>query len=496
MHRMKSKIALHSQQPDNVTRGHYHKPISQRNSSNITSTMYKVIESHADAPSETDSYERASAFLSGWIEDSLLVPAAKAAQPPQRHRPLSPPGLDLPLPSSRALRRRITVSNGDNINSLVSALQTSLMLHEHQNQNRPTNHSARVRLNLSPTYVGTVLHKEPSSRRGRAAIIPTLPFCKRPQQPSVPSSSNPPGRDHQQGGVPSVRSASAAPSQTRRHSRTIPCSSLRHRSSSGGGQRRRSCDDTSSTSQSEDVKKKSGPNKHRSKSSKNHVGNVGHCTGQMNTLAQPHGSGALSTAHTSSPESSPVPSPVVEKKVIKRAVTDTVGVMKTAAATAKEDEPPSRKSGDDKKSCSESLNRPTKTKSSRKKSRRHTMAGDPSATTKPSSSEVSLPLDRLSDLDGPNFDLGDTLRSPKQQIIESNPTKALHLISQLRIHDFAWILRSSREWTYGIVADFPGRGEEASIRFVIDKVGNTKTYKMKHWAKCIRFVDDKSQSQK
>ena len=124
------------------------------------------------------------------------------------------------------------------------------------------------------------------------------------------------------------------------------------------------------------------------------------------------------------------------------------------------------------------------------------MAGDPSATTKPSSSEVSLPLDRLSDLDGPNFDLGDTLRSPKQQIIESNPNKALHLISQLRIHDFAWILRSSREWTYGIVADFPERGEESSIRFVIDKVGNTKTFKMKHWAKCIRLVDYKSQSQK
>eukprot|EP00984_Skeletonema_dohrnii_P020264 scaffold9817_cov98-Skeletonema_dohrnii-CCMP3373.AAC.1 len=452
--------------------------------------MNNAIQSHADAPSasapsETDSYERASAFLSGWIEESLLVPTAKAAQPPQRHRPLSPPGLDLPLPSSRALRRRITVSNGDNINSLVTSLQTSLMLHEHQNQNRPTHH----RLNISPTYVGTVLHKEPSSRRGRAAIIPTLPFCERPQQPSVPSSSNPPGgRDRQRGGVPSVRSVSAAPSQTKRHSRTAPCSSLRSRSSSGGGRRRRNCVDAplKSQSQFEDVKDKRGSNKHRSKSSKNRAG-------QVDELAQPNDLGSIPTIHTSSPESSPVPSPEVEKEVIKGAVTDTVEVMKTATATVKEDVHPSRKRGDEKKSSSK-----PKTKPSRKKSRRHTMAteGNPFATTKPSSLEASLPLDRLSDLDGPNFDLGDTFHSPNHQIIESNPTRAVHLINQLRIHDFAWILRSSNEWTYGIVADFPERGEVPSIRFVIDKEGNTKTFKMKHWAKCIRLVDDKSQSQK
>ncbi len=145
-------------------------------------------------------------------------------------------------------------------------------------------------------------------------------------------------------------------------------------------------------------------------------------------------------------------------------------------------------------------NHPSQSKLSRKnkKSRRHTVATEcnPSAfaTNDASSSKTSLPLDRLRELDGPNFDLGYTCHSTKYQVIESNPSKALNLINQLRIHDDAWVLRSSREWTYAIVADFPNEGNEASIRFVIDKLGNTKTLKMKHWAKYIRLVDAESTS--
>ena len=334
---------------------------------------------YADAFNEEESYERATAFLSSWIEDSLVVPPTKGAKHPQRHLPLSIPLSDLPLPlPSVTLKRRSTISNDDNINSLVNSLQASILLqHEHQNQNRSSDHGSRVLRNVSPTCVGAVLRKElPSRRRGRGAL---------------------------------------------------PSSSLRRSSIRGEDRRRRSCGDAPSKSQSEDA-----------------VRNDMH-----------------------------------------------------ASIEHRRDEHSSMKNSDEKTRLLPS-NRSSKTKSSRKKSRRHTVASEcnpsTSATNKPSSSEASLSLDRLRELDGPNFDLGDTFRSPKHQIIEPNPTKALHLANQLRTYDFAWVLRSSHEWTYGIVADFPNQGGEKSILFVIDKLGNTKTLKMKHWAKCIRLVDAKSKS--
>ena len=248
-----------------------------------------------------------------------------------------------------------------------------------------------------------------------------------------------------------MRSASAAPS---RHSDTDPCSSLRRSSSSGGDRR-------------------------RSRSIKKQADSVG----QVDTLIQPQVSIVLPNTSTSSPKSSPVPYPLpaVEKEVV-------IGAANAA----------SRKIGGERRSSSLTSNRPSKTKPARQKSRRHTIdtEGKPSTTTnKPSSSAASLSLDHISKLDGPNFDLGDTFLSPQYQIIEPNPSKALHLVKQLRIHDFAWVRRSSHEWTYAIIADFPVEsGEGTSIRFVIDKLGKTKTFEMKHWAKCIRLVDDKSQS--
>lgn len=553
-----------------------------------------AIQRRADSPSEADSYERATAFLSGWIEDSLLVPNAKATHQPHHHRPFSPSMPDLP---SGTLRRRSTVSNGDNIESLVNSLRTTLM--QHQNH-RPSHHG--ITLDTSPSCVRAVLHKESSSRRGGGGGIPPLPFSEggeEPQQPPTSSSRSPPhqrplNRDHQQGVVaPSVGSAAAAALRSTSGSRYVTCSFIR-RCSSAGERRRSAKDITEKSSQSEDVKNKHGskhPNSKQTQSSKkspytrrhsidcdrsltssgdncasidqpnqakeslrspsmgslnehqrrtssrrrvhwpdpsdddllgdephqgasgkkedprtmvvslpwtDHAGNVGYYTGQVNSLIQPHGSGALQYDHgavvkgvwnngnpttiASSPVSSPVPSPVVEKEVIKGAVT--VEAVK-------------RKGANEKKSSSNHPSyRPTRSKSSRSKQSKPAVEG-PSTAATPSSSTHSptrSPLDRLSDLDGPpNFDLGDTFHSPKYQIIESNPTKALDLVNQLRTHDFAWILRSSREWTYSIVADFPvEEGEEKSIRFVIDKLGNTKTLKMKHWAKCIRLVDQKS----
>ncbi len=195
-----------------------------------------------------------------------------------------------------------------------------------------------------------------------------------------------------------------------------------------------------------------------------------------NTAKKKSSSGnGLSHMRTSPPDDSTVPSPG-------HPIENDVGGAATEGA------PPPRKSGGERRRTSWTLNNRSLTKkSARKKSRRRTVD-----TEGLSSSEMSLSLDRLSELNGPNFDLGDTLSSTEYQIIEPNPAKALHLVQQLQVHDFAWVRRSTHKWTYGIVADFPqhGDGEEASIRFVIDKLGHTKTFTMKHWAAYIRLVDD------
>lgn len=404
--------------------------------------MAKAINLNDVVPSanEAESYERAKVFLSGWIEDSLLVPPART-RPPQ-HRRLFSQSSDVPLPTGR-LRRSVT----DNINSLANSLHTSIMLHEHQNQNRPTQHRSMAdRPNVSPTCVGRALQKVPSSGGGCGAI-PPLPFSKRPQQPSTSSSGS--------GGDRRRRSCENAPSEHVKNK--YKCKS----------NRRRSCDDAPSGYV-------------HSKSSKTDADNVGHA----DELIQPRASrDALSNTTTSSP------------KAKGSAVPSTVRALE-------KDVSPSRKSGGggggERRRKSWTLNRPSTTKSAWKKSRRHTVdtEGSPSTTTNKLSSleaPLSLDLDHLSELDGPNFDLGDTFRSPKYQIVEGNTTKAENLVKQLRIHDFAWVRRSSHEWTYGIVADFPKpkHGEEASILFVVDKLGHTKSFKMKHWATCIRLVDDK-----
>lgn len=141
--------------------------------------MAMAINRHDDASISSeaaDSYERAAAFLSGWIAtNSLLVPPARATRPPPpQRRPFSQSLSDIPLPTT-SLRRRITVSGDDNISSLVNSLQTSIMLQE---QNRRMQHRSRAtRPNASPTCVGRVL-------QGRTAF-PPLPFSIRPQQPST-----------------------------------------------------------------------------------------------------------------------------------------------------------------------------------------------------------------------------------------------------------------------------------------------------------------------
>eukprot|EP00986_Skeletonema_menzelii_P000378 scaffold111_cov142-Skeletonema_menzelii.AAC.1 len=147
--------------------------------------------------SEADSYERATAFLSDWIEDSFLVPTATAKigrQGQQHHQQMfSPrqPVPDLPLPpSSRPLRRRNNYSSDDGgdanegaIHSLVHSLRTSLMLHEHQNQNRLQQRG----ITSSPSSVGAAFNG--------IAGVPPPPFSARPTATQQQQQD----RDHQQG---------------------------------------------------------------------------------------------------------------------------------------------------------------------------------------------------------------------------------------------------------------------------------------------------------
>ena len=206
----------------------------------------------ADAPSEADSYERATAFLSGWIEDSLLVPTAKIVHQTQQHhqRQFSSPVPDLPLPSaSGTLRRRNIYSNdggGDTneeaINSLVSSLRTSLMLHEqHQNQNLATLQRGGI---SSPSCIGAVFE----TTSGVVGSVPPLPFDARPTATQQPLT-----REHD------GSRRSAAPSLRSTRSSSSGCVEERCRSTEDGTARPQS-----------DINKKHGAKYHNSSSSSKH----------------------------------------------------------------------------------------------------------------------------------------------------------------------------------------------------------------------------------
>ena len=97
------------------------------------------------------------------------------------------------------------------------------------------------------------------------------------------------------------------------------------------------------------------------------------------------------------------------------------------------------------------------------------------------------------------YQLGDSPKAPSHIIHPSSTQKALQNADSLKIHDFAFVLRSNGTWCYSIVAKkmVPpehknGRcaeeAEEASLLFVTDGRGCTKCVKRKHWGKMVRLV--------
>ena len=88
------------------------------------------------------------------------------------------------------------------------------------------------------------------------------------------------------------------------------------------------------------------------------------------------------------------------------------------------------------------------------------------------------------------FELGDVATTHDMHV-EKNAQKAHEIIASLPIHSFAFILRSNGEWTYAIIANRPVEtGHHASIRWVVDEDGSTKTIKSKHWSKFVRLVKE------
>ena len=90
----------------------------------------------------------------------------------------------------------------------------------------------------------------------------------------------------------------------------------------------------------------------------------------------------------------------------------------------------------------------------------------------------------------PGFHLGD-VASPSDMVIEGDSKKALKNIKTLKVHDFAFVLRSDGiSWTYAAVANFYAkRGKISSMRFLVDEMGSSKTIEKEDWAECIRMVN-------
>ena len=90
----------------------------------------------------------------------------------------------------------------------------------------------------------------------------------------------------------------------------------------------------------------------------------------------------------------------------------------------------------------------------------------------------------------PGFHLGD-VASPSDMIIIEDKETALKNINTLKVHDFAFVLRSDGlSWTYATVANFYAkRGKINSMRFVVDEMGSSKIIEKDDWVEYIRMVN-------
>ena len=89
-----------------------------------------------------------------------------------------------------------------------------------------------------------------------------------------------------------------------------------------------------------------------------------------------------------------------------------------------------------------------------------------------------------------DYILGGKVRSSSHMIVEDCSAAALYKVSQLKLHDFAFIKRSDGSWTYAILA-YRNRSEvdnEVFMMFVMNETGSTRCIKKTQWASFIRCV--------
>lgn len=115
---------------------------------------------------------------------------------------------------------------------------------------------------------------------------------------------------------------------------------------------------------------------------------------------------------------------------------------------------------------------------------------------------ISEPVKPPKQSQRPSYALGDAPLSHSHVAAPKSMKRAIESADSLKIHDFAFVLRSNGEWCYSIVAkknppsEKKGEDggivknfEDAYILFVTDTRGSTKCIKMKHWGKMIRLVN-------
>lgn len=95
--------------------------------------------------------------------------------------------------------------------------------------------------------------------------------------------------------------------------------------------------------------------------------------------------------------------------------------------------------------------------------------------------------------------LGEPLHSHHDSLPEGSKENN-NAVCNLKKHDFAFVMRSDRTWSYAILAERyshprcadgnkdKSEDMEGAMTFVIDPLGRTKKIRQKYWGKCIRCV--------
>jgi len=217
----------------------------------------------------------------------------------------------------------------------------------------------------------------------------------------------------------------------------------------------------------------------------NHLGVSGQYTGEVNSLIQPHGKGSLNLGDGTCVRGVWCNGTALDKQ------SKAIHQNDEGRRNGKKQDGLSRRDRHHRRSQSDSSSKDlhdSSTKSLSKQSKNQLRLNNSSSSL---SSMTSLP----------RYALGDTLRSPDHMDTPLTVQKAIKNADSLQTHDFAFVLRSTGQWCYAIVAKkiipegLPTNAKckkediAASILFVLDKQGATKKVKRKHWGKLIRLVN-------